>query len=174
MDEIFILQKSLPVYVPLDIINIIANFADEVVFDYNNIHANLHLLTKNIVKIKETEICGGYRRVYLKSCYGNQLYNYDNIDIDTILDGNGFFENNICSIIISNLLYIKYGVRDMTLSELYKKTNIDIQFKVFNYTRNKSEYISYLNHPDMNIILLIKMSTCMPILNKYIMYQNNI
>ena len=104
----------------------------------------------------------------------NNLYNYDNLDIDTILERNGFFENNILSRIISNLLYFKYGVRGMTLSELYKKTNIDNQFKVFNYTKNKSEYISHLNYPDMNIILLIKIATCMPILNKYIMYKNNV
>ena len=104
----------------------------------------------------------------------NNLYDYDNIDIDTILDGNGFFENDILSIIISNLLYFKYGVRDMTLSELYKKTNIDNQLKIFNYTKNKSEYISHLNYPDMNLKLLIKIATCIPILNKYSMYKNNI
>ena len=45
------------------------------------------------------------------------LYNYDNLDIDTILERNGFFENNILSRIISSL----DNIESLKVTELISK-----------------------------------------------------
>ena len=81
MQNLLRLEESLPLYIPLEIIKLITYFADEIVFDLDNTHNDLDLLERNIVKVKETEIGGGYYRVYLKSYYGKALYEYEILNI---------------------------------------------------------------------------------------------
>ena len=67
----------------------------------------------------------------------------------------------------------KYNKPDMTLAEFYKQTNKHFICKVFNLTTRKEEYICYKTNPDLSIITLICMTSCIPIFFKPILYNNN-
>lgn len=100
----------------------------------------------------------------------NKLINYN--DLDNLLLDNGLFKNDNIGKIINTTLYKLYGIYDITLLDFYKLTNIKFISKVYNLNEKKSEYISYETFPNLKLSLLIKMTTCIPILFKPIIYKN--
>ena len=101
----------------------------------------------------------------------NKLYSFDNIDFD-LFDKLGFFENNLFLIILKHLFKYKYNRENLTLIELYNETGINNEIKVYNYTKMKSEYYNHINNPDMDVAILITAATSIPIVNKYIVYND--
>ena len=100
----------------------------------------------------------------------NKLINYN--DLDNLLFENGLFKNDKIVNVINTTLYKLYGVYDLTLLNFYKLTNIKFISKVYNLNEKKSEYISYKTNPDLKLSILIKMTTCIPILFKPVIYKN--
>lgn len=102
----------------------------------------------------------------------DNLYNVDDIDFDSF-DKLGFFENKLFLIIFKHLFKYKYNRENLTLLELYNETGINNEVKVYNYTLMKTEYYSHINYPDMDVALLITAATSIPIINKYVEYNDN-
>lgn len=98
------------------------------------------------------------------------LFNYE--DLNDLFDSNGLFNNNI-DVVIKNLLFNKYKLYDISLIDLYNKTNIECEFKVFNISKTKETYISYKNYPTMSILTVVKMTTSIPIIFKPVKYEND-
>ena len=94
-------------------------------------------------------------------------------DLDNLFENLGLFSNRNVGNIASAVLMYKFKKRDMTLSEFYEKTNKHFICKVFNLTKKKEEYICYKTNPDLSIVTLICMTTCIPVFFKPILYNEN-
>ena len=119
-------------------------------------------------------------------------YDYNNIETDKInfdykefLDMNdlsiksfineyGFINYHRTHIYIQKVLKEKYNVESISLLKLYKISGIHIIVKVVNVTNDKIEYIDHINNPKINILKLIQMTTCIPLLIKPVKYKNNL
>jgi hypothetical protein len=147
------------------------------------------LVNKNIIDLEKihTYICcsGGAIIGLLMSCGFSLLFIYNlsfrldykkllNIDnLNILFENCGLFDSKILLELIEKLLYIKFKIKNITLKQLYDKTNKYFVVKVFNLTEKKPEYISYKTHPDLKVSQSIQMTTCIPILFKPIKYKNN-
>ena len=99
--------------------------------------------------------------------------NFLNIDdLNSLFLNCGLFDNKKISELIEKLLYNKFKIKNITLKKLNTITNKTFTVKVYNLTEKKLEYISYKNYPDISVSLLIKMTTCIPLLFKPIQYNN--
>ena len=99
------------------------------------------------------------------------ILNKDNIQIDDILIDYGLFTNDLLSKLIRTLLrrFIQKG--DISLKELYDRSNIKLTVKVFNVTKKQLEYISYETDPELSILTLSQMTTAIPLFFKPIVYN---
>jgi NTE family protein len=62
---------------------------------------------------------------------------------------------------------------NITLKELFEKTNKQFIVGVTNITLNKVEYISHETNPDLPVYLLLRMSSCIPIFFDPVLYNEN-
>ena len=147
------------------------------------------LLEKKIIdldKIERYVCCSAGAIVSLNLCCGLSMnvmrsYSdktdytklYDLEDLDDLFENHGLFSNRKVGNIASAVLMYKFKKRDMSLSEFYEKTNKHFICKVFNLTKKKEEYICYKTNPDLSIIKLICMTTCIPVFFKPILYNDN-
>lgn len=77
--------------------------------------------------------------------------------------------NNFLKAIIINKNY-NYNI---TFKELFEKTNKILTIVVTNITKGLSEYHNYINTPDMQVFLSIRMSINIPIIFSPILYNKN-
>ena len=121
-------------------------------------------------------LCLNYNLNIIKKIFIN--FNHANLfdlnNLDDLFSNNGLFDINKLKLFIQLLLYHKFNTYNISLIDLYKKTNIKLIIKVYNYSKKKNQYISYINHPNMNIIDLICMSCSIPFIFKYYQYNNQI
>jgi NTE family protein len=75
--------------------------------------------------------------------------------------------------LIKKFLIKKELDENITLNELYKKTNKDLIIGVTNITEDKVEYLNHVNYPDLPVYLALRMSCCLPIIFNPIIYKNN-
>tara|TARA_X000000950_G_scaffold148860_1_gene183622 strand:- start:2154 stop:2975 length:822 start_codon:yes stop_codon:yes gene_type:complete len=150
------------------------------------IGAYTYLLEKDLIKnIKNIISCsiGSFIAVCISMNISNKLiasithnvkidYDLENICISEF-SNHGFFDNKIFYSIIKYLLKHKYGIEKISLRDLYDKTKINNEIKIYNYTKKKTEYYNHINNPDMDLALLITASTSIPLLNKYIQYNGD-
>lgn len=103
-----------------------------------------------------------------------KLYNEEQFTIKNLFNNYGIYEN--CEIEKYVKIFCKYFLKkeNITLKELFKKTNIKFTVKVSNVTKNSIEYINHLNYPNLDLVTLIKMTTSIPIFFKPVIYNNNI
>jgi predicted acylesterase/phospholipase RssA len=102
----------------------------------------------------------------------DKFINYE--DLIDVFSDNGLFTIDKVENFYSLLIYHKFNVRDITFKELYEKTNKEYIVKVYNYTDTKTEYLSYINNPDLSVIKAISMSCCIPIFFKPIKYNDKL
>lgn len=102
------------------------------------------------------------------------LLNMDDVSIESLLLECGLLDNNIVTCFIKSILEKKFNKSDITLQELYDYKSILLTVKCVNVTKKRNEYINYKNNPNLSILTLIKMTTCIPILFKPISYNNNL
>jgi len=92
-----------------------------------------------------------------------------------------FVENNFKGLsngdnftkLIKKFLIKKDFNENITLDELYKKTNKDFIIGVTNITEDKVEYLNHVNYPDMPIYLALRMTSCLPVIFDPIIYKEN-
>lgn len=94
------------------------------------------------------------------------------INIDNILDEYYFLDNTKFDKIIIFLTKKKNINLNITMLELYQKTNIEFIIGSSNISNYIYEYISYKNYPDLEILTALKMSYSIPLLFKPIIYNN--
>lgn len=103
------------------------------------------------------------------------LKKLQNINTDSVLNffdvyGIDDFDNilNLLNILIDN----KMGNKNITFEELYLKTKIKLIIPVTCLNYKKLIYFDYINYPNVQINLVIKMAMCIPILFTPVLYEN--
>lgn len=100
------------------------------------------------------------------------IINKDNFNIQNLFNNFGFTENNIVEKYVNVLIKNILKKSSLTLKELYELSNIKFTVKVSNITKNKVEYINHENYPNLDLSLLIKMTTCVPLVFKPVKFNN--
>ena len=126
------------------------------------IFAILYLLDYNILQIEKL--------VLEKDL--NTLLNVEDIDIDSLLVDYGLFSNKHIGESVSSFIRHKTKKNDLTLKELYDLTNIILTVKVYNVDIGKTEYLNYMNTPDIQCTTLAMMTTAIPYLFKPIKFND--
>ena len=103
-----------------------------------------------------------------------EFLDINDISIKSFINEYGFINYHRTHIYIQKLLKEKYNVESISLLKLYKISGIHIIVKVVNVTNDKIEYIDHINNPKINILKLIQMTTCIPLLIKPVKYKNNL
>jgi len=75
--------------------------------------------------------------------------------------------------LIKKFLIKKEFNENITLSELFKKTNKYFIIGVTNITEDKVEYLNHENYPDLPVYLALRMSSCLPVIFDPIVYNDN-
>lgn len=73
---------------------------------------------------------------------------------------------------IKTFLEDKYQIDDISFTELYNKTNIELNIVTTNYTLSKCEIFNYINTPDVSVLLAIRMSISIPFFYTPVEYNN--
>jgi len=74
--------------------------------------------------------------------------------------------------LIKKFLHKKDLDENITLKQLYDKTNKDFIIGITNITKDRVEYINHLNYPDMPVYLALRITCCIPILYEPILYKD--
>ena len=119
-----------------------------------------------LFKINDTVLESTMKQMNFSDCL-----DMDNVNINDLLFNLGLFDNKKVTTPVSTVLRERYSVTDMTLKELYELTNIKLTAKVCNHTKSCVEYISYENEPKLSILLLLQMTTAIPLFFKPIKYN---
>lgn len=93
------------------------------------------------------------------------------LNIFSLTQGYGAYDWNVIEEFLKNLTLDKIG-RFISLNELYTDFNKEIIFVTYNYSMNRTEYISYHNHPNMQCLTAIRMSCNLPIIFSQFKYLN--
>tara|TARA_E500000178_G_C17001511_1_gene745895 strand:+ start:606 stop:1433 length:828 start_codon:yes stop_codon:yes gene_type:complete len=128
------------------------------------IFAILYLLDYNILQIE---------KIVLETDL-TKLLNDDDLEIDDLLVKFGLFDNTPIGDSISSFIRHKTSKNDLTLKELYDYSKIVLNVKVYNVDRGKTEYINYMNNPDIGLIKLSMMTTAIPYLFQPVKYNDNL
>tara|TARA_Y100001958_G_C21236339_1_gene562860 strand:+ start:1831 stop:2712 length:882 start_codon:yes stop_codon:yes gene_type:complete len=111
-------------------------------------------------------------KLYMETNY-DKLVDYSTFDINNLFENYGIFNNefveNICRLTLKNKNYSE----DLTLKELYDITNVNCVFKTVNISKNDIVYLSHKKYPNLKILDAIKMTTCIPIIFKPIVYNGD-
>ena len=88
-------------------------------------------------------------------------------NIKGLSDGNKFNK------LIKKFLVNKKFDENITLKQLYEKTNKQLMIGVTNLTKDLFEIMTHENYPDIPVYLAIRMSSCIPMFFEPIEYQDN-
>ena len=100
-----------------------------------------------------------------------KLYDKDNFNIANLINQFGIYENKSVEEYVTVFCRHILKKDNITLKELYDLSKIKFTVKVANVTKNKVEYFNHLNNPDMDLVTLIKMTTCIPLVFKPVSYN---
>ena len=100
-----------------------------------------------------------------------KLYDKDYFNIANLINEFGIYENKSVEEYVT--IFCRHILKkdNITLKELYDLSKIKFTVKVANVTKNKVEYFNHLNNPDMDLVTLIKMTTCIPLVFKPVSYN---
>mgnify|MGYP005646487727 FL=1 len=93
------------------------------------------------------------------------------LNIFSLTQGYGAYDWNVIEEFLKVLTLDKIG-RFISLNELYTDFNKEITFVTYNYSMNRTEYISYHNHSNMQCLTAIRMSCNLPIIFSQFKYLN--
>ncbi len=120
-----------------------------------------------ILKINETVI----ENIVMGVDYLSTL-DIDNLEINDLLVEYGLFKNDLLANTVKSIIKNTLNKEDITLQELFDITSIKLTVKVYNSTKNITEYISYENNPELKLSLLTQMTTAIPLFFKPIKYND--
>ena len=95
----------------------------------------------------------------------------ENIKIDNLLIDFGLFDNQKIGDGINSFIKHTLNINNITLKELYNKIPIKLTVKVFNTTKEISEYINHETDPNLQLSLLAQMTTAIPCFFKPVEYN---
>jgi predicted patatin/cPLA2 family phospholipase len=98
---------------------------------------------------------------------------FQELKIINLIDKLGLDEGNKFTNFLKALFINKNLNINITFKELYIITNKILTITVVNITKGIVEYHNYMNTPDLNIILSLRMSTNIPLLFSPVFYNNN-
>lgn len=101
------------------------------------------------------------------------IINIDEFSFNTFIQDYGFFSNEFFSEYLTSIFKIFNIKQNITLKELYDKTNINYIIKVSNISKNKIEYLNHKNSPNLHVKKAIQMTSAVPIVFKPIQYNND-
>lgn len=93
------------------------------------------------------------------------------LNIFSLTQGYGAYDWNVIEDFLKILTLDKIG-RFISLNELYTDFNKEIIFVTYNYSMNRTEYLSRHNHPNMQCLTAIRMSCNLPIIFSQFKYLN--
>lgn len=99
---------------------------------------------------------------------------FKNISMSSILTDYGFDDGKIMIFILKKLIKNKVGNPDITLKELYEKTNKKLIIHSVCVNTKKSCFFDYENEPDMPVYLAIRMSISIPYLFTAVKYKDKL
>ena len=102
------------------------------------------------------------------------MLDINDLSLKNLVNDYGFINYNRTHIFIKEIIKERYGVEQISLLKLYKMSGIHIVVKVVNVSEQKVEYIDHINNPKINILKLIQMTTCIPLLLKPTKYKGNL
>lgn len=102
------------------------------------------------------------------------MLDVEDLGVDNLLVDYGIFNTNGVSKIIHSILKHYFNKEDYTLLELYDKTKIKLNVKVFNSTKSQVQYLSHENNPNLSLLKLVQMTTAIPLFFKPVKYNNEL
>lgn len=116
----------------------------------------------------------GYSPIEIMACICSQKITekMSCIDINAGLVGKGAVSFNIIQEEIEKMTLSKIGTL-LTMKEMYNMFGKKMVFTVYNLTKNKIEYISEDNYPNLPCITAIKMSCSLPLIFEEVKYMDN-
>ena len=109
--------------------------------------------------------------IMIKLCTSQFTEKLSNINILSLGNGNGLCDWKIIDNFFDELTLSKIG-RTLTLKELYNEFNKEVVFVTYNYTMDRTEYLSHHNHPNMSCKLAFRLSSNIPIMFSRVQYLN--
>lgn len=103
----------------------------------------------------------------------NKLIDYDNINIDSLINSSGLFNVNDIANVVEVIIYYKTGIKNCTLKQLYEITDVKLNVLCYNITKGYLEVFNHENHPDISIYKLSSMTMAIPIFFKPVLYNKN-
>jgi predicted acylesterase/phospholipase RssA len=89
-----------------------------------------------------------------------------------IVESFGFEDGSKILIVLQTLLKYKFDIEDITFKELYEKTEKTLLIQAVNLNKTTLETFTYETHPDLSILLAVRMSSAIPIIFKPILYNS--
>jgi patatin-like phospholipase/acyl hydrolase len=89
-----------------------------------------------------------------------------------IVESFGFEDGSKILIVLQTLLKYKFNQEDITFKELYEKTNKTLLIQAVNLNKTVLETFTYETHPDLSVLLAVRMSSAIPIIFKPILYNS--
>ena len=84
------------------------------------------------------------------------------IDIFRLIWKFGYYKGDFLESWVDNLLFKHTGKKQITFSELYKITKVDLKITVYNHSFQKLELWNHVNEPDTPVSVAVRCSTCLP------------
>ena len=103
----------------------------------------------------------------------NKLFDYQHFSVHNIFTDYGIFSNDFMERCCHELYRHKNLQTNFSLRDLYNMTNIKVSSKVVNLNTNRVIFINHISHPQLPLITLLQMTTCIPIVFKPIIYKDN-
>ena len=86
----------------------------------------------------------------------------------------GFYKGNYLEKFIESILYKKFGVKNITFSELFQITKRHLKIIGTNLSRSEITYMDYVLTPDMPVAKGVQISACIPIVFKPVKHDNDL
>jgi predicted patatin/cPLA2 family phospholipase len=95
------------------------------------------------------------------------------LNLNNIVNNIGLDDGKKFNIFLKYFIKYKLNKDDISLIDLYKLTNKNINFIGTNLTKRKTDLINHINFPNMSLITAIRITTCIPIFYIPINYNND-
>ena len=103
----------------------------------------------------------------------DKLIDYNDINIDSLINSSGLFNINNISNVIEIIIYHKIGIKNCNLKKLYEITGIKMNVLCYNVTKGYLEVFNHINHPNISLSKLSSLTMAIPIFFKPVLYNNN-
>jgi predicted acylesterase/phospholipase RssA len=99
---------------------------------------------------------------------------FQNVDISLMFEKNGLDSGENYHRILISIFQQKNISPNITLLELYNKTNKNLYLATVNITTQKPVFLSHHTHPNIPVLLAIRMTSCIPYFYVPIEFEGNL